>query len=124
MWQVLGPTAGEKRAEAGASSCLGATGGSSGSCTESQLQKAIQLKMEGNAFYREKNVRTAIGRYHRALLVLRCLDSEVTSVLQGFGAQVPKLSQEQESLLRSTQVDCYNNLAGLFYFQKKDTIAL
>ncbi len=64
-------------------------------------------------------MRTAIGRYHRALLVLRCLDPEVTSVLQGFGAQVPKLSQEQEGLLRSTQVDCYNNLAGLFYLQKK-----
>ncbi|KAL0176062.1 hypothetical protein M9458_028392, partial [Cirrhinus mrigala] len=110
---VLDPTAGDdgSEAEAGASACLGATGGSSASRLDSQLQDAIRLKTEGNAFYREKNVRTAIGRYHRALLVLRGLDSEVNSALQGFGAQVPKLSQEQEDLLRSTQVDCYNNLA-------------
>lgn len=119
MWQVLDPTAGDEGVEACASSCLGATGGSSGSRLESQLQEAVRLKTEGNAFYREKNVRTAIGRYHRALLVLRGLDSEVTSALQGFGAQVPKLSQEQEDLLRSTQVDCYNNLAGLYFFQKR-----
>lgn len=112
--KVFDPTAGEdgSEAEAGASSCLGATGGSSGSRLESQLQEAIRLKMEGNAFYREKNVRTAIGRYHRALLVLRGLDSEVNSALQGFVAPVPKLNQEQEDLLRSTQVDCYNNLAA------------
>ncbi|XP_056113285.1 tetratricopeptide repeat protein 9C [Rhinichthys klamathensis goyatoka] len=111
---ALDPTAGDDGSEAaaGASSCLGATRGSSRSRLDSQLQDAIRLKTEGNGFYREKNVRAAIGRYHRALLVLRGLDSEVNSVLQGFGAQVPKLSQEQEDLLRSTQVDCYNNLAA------------
>lgn len=115
MWQALDPTAGDDGSEAAASSssCLGATGGSTSSHLDSQLQEAIRLKTEGNAFYREKNVRTAIGRYHRALLILRGLDSEVNAALQGFGAQVPKLSQEQEDLLRSTQVDCYNNLAGL-----------
>ncbi|XP_073676550.1 tetratricopeptide repeat protein 9C [Garra rufa] len=112
--KVLDPPAGDdgSEAEAGASSFLGATGGSSASRLDSQLQDAVRLKTEGNAFYREKNVRTAIGRYHRALLVLRGLDSEVTSALQGFGAQVPKLSQKQEDLLRSIQVDCYNNLAA------------
>ncbi|XP_051505063.1 tetratricopeptide repeat protein 9C [Myxocyprinus asiaticus] len=95
---------------AGASSCLGASGG--GSRLDSQLQEAVRLKTVGNSFYREKNVRAAIGRYHRALLVLRGLDSEVNSALQGFGAQAPKLSPEQEDLLRCTQVDCYNNLAA------------
>uniref|UniRef100_A0A673H5I7 Tetratricopeptide repeat protein 9C-like n=1 Tax=Sinocyclocheilus rhinocerous TaxID=307959 RepID=A0A673H5I7_9TELE len=107
------PVGGDDGAEAGASSCLRATGESSGSRLESQLQEAVRLKTEGNAFYREKNVRTAIGRYHRVLLVLRGLDSgEVTSALQEFMAQVPKLSQSQEDLLRSTQVDCYNNLTA------------
>ncbi|XP_026136594.1 tetratricopeptide repeat protein 9C-like [Carassius auratus] len=110
--KVLGATAGDDGAEAGESSCLRATGGTSGSRLESQLQEAIRLKTEGNAFYREKNVRTAIGCYHRALLILRGLDSEVTSALQGFVPQVPKLSRTQEDLLRSTQVDCYNNLAA------------
>lgn len=101
-------------AESCSSSCLGATGGSD-SRVDSQLADAVRLKMEGNVFYREKNVRSAIGRYHRALLVLRGLDSEVKSGLKGFGPQFPNLTPEQEELLRSTQIDCYNNLAGMFY---------
>ncbi|XP_051945059.1 tetratricopeptide repeat protein 9C-like [Xyrauchen texanus] len=109
--KALDPTAGDDGSEAAkGASCLGATGG--GSRLDSQLQQAVRLKTEGNSFYREKNVRAAIGRYHRALLVLRGMDSEVSSALQGFGAQAPKLSPEQEDLLRCTQVDCYNNLAA------------
>lgn len=76
------------------------------------LEQATQMKTEGNAFYRDKNIRSAIGRYHRALLVLRGLDSEVLSSVKGFGPERPPLTPEQEAALRSTQVDCYNNLAG------------
>lgn len=76
------------------------------------LEEAAQMKTEGNTFYREKNVRSAIGRYHRALLVLRGLDSDVMASVKGFGPEMPALTSEQEVLLRNTQVDCYNNLAG------------
>ncbi|XP_023144903.2 tetratricopeptide repeat protein 9C [Amphiprion ocellaris] len=76
------------------------------------LEEAAQMKTEGNSFYREKNIRSAIGRYHRALLVLRSLDSEVMKSVKGFGPERPALTPEQEALLRSTQVDCYNNLAA------------
>lgn len=76
------------------------------------LEDAAQMKTEGNAFYREKNIRSAIGRYHRALLVLRGLDSEVLSSVKGFGPEKPALTSEQETFLRNAQVDCYNNLAG------------
>ncbi|XP_047440979.1 tetratricopeptide repeat protein 9C [Mugil cephalus] len=76
------------------------------------LEEATQMKTEGNAFYREKNIRSAIGRYHRALLVLRSLDSEVMASVKGFGPEAPALTSEQEALLRTTQVDCYNNLAA------------
>ncbi|XP_042349882.1 tetratricopeptide repeat protein 9C [Plectropomus leopardus] len=76
------------------------------------LEEAAQIKTEGNAFYREKNIRSAIGRYHRALLVLRGLDSDVMTSLKGFGPEIPALTPEQEALLRNTQVDCYNNLAA------------
>lgn len=76
------------------------------------LEQATQMKTEGNAFYRDKNIRSAIGRYHRALLVLRGLDSEVLSSVKGFGPERPPLTPEQEAALRNTQVDCYNNLAG------------
>ncbi len=76
------------------------------------LEEAAQMKTEGNAFYREKNIRSAIGRYHRALLVLRGLDSDVMTSVKGFGPETPTLTPEQEAALRNTQVDCYNNLAG------------
>ncbi|KAG9272460.1 tetratricopeptide repeat protein 9C [Astyanax mexicanus] len=97
--------------ESCSASCSGASGGYS-SKVEAQLTDAVRLKTEGNAFYREKNMRPAIGRYHRALLILRGLDSDVTSSLKGFGPQLPPLTPEQEDLLRSTQIDCYNNLAA------------
>ncbi|XP_076595287.1 tetratricopeptide repeat protein 9C [Chaetodon auriga] len=76
------------------------------------LEEAAQMKTEGNAFYREKNIRSAIGRYHRALLVLRGLDSDVMTSVKGFGPESPALTPEQEAALRNTQVDCYNNLAA------------
>lgn len=76
------------------------------------LEEAAQIKTEGNAFYREKNIRSAIGRYHRALLFLRGLDSDVMTSVKGFGPEMPVLTPEQEAALRNTQVDCYNNLAA------------
>ncbi|KAM4621482.1 tetratricopeptide repeat protein 9C isoform 2-T3 [Polymixia lowei] len=79
---------------------------------DAQLEDASRLKMEGNAFYRERNIRSAIGRYHRALLVLRGMDSEVMTAVKGFGPEVPVLTATQETLLRNIQVDCYNNLAA------------
>lgn len=75
------------------------------------LEEAAQMKTQGNAFYREKNIRSAIGRYHRALLILRGLDSDVMASVKGFGPEIT-LTPEQEASLRNTQVDCYNNLAA------------
>lgn len=76
------------------------------------LEEAIQMKCEGNAFYRERNLRSAIRRYHSALLILRGLDSEVMAPLKGLGPETQPLSSEQEALLRNTQVDVFNNLAA------------
>ncbi|KAF7228311.1 tetratricopeptide repeat protein 9C [Nothobranchius furzeri] len=76
------------------------------------LEEAAQMKTEGNAFYREKNLRSAIGYYHRSLLVLRGLDADVMASVKGFTPEKPPLTFEQEALLRNTQVDCYNNLAA------------
>lgn len=76
------------------------------------LEEAARMKTEGNAFYKDKNIRSAIGRYHRALLVLRGLDPDVMVSVKGLGPEMPALSPEQEASLRSTQGDCYNNLAG------------
>ena len=86
--------------------------GPPGATVDSQLKEAVRLKTEGNTFYREKNFRSAIGRYHRSLLVLRSLDANVMAAVKGFGPEAPVLTAEQEEILRSTQVDCYHNLAG------------
>lgn len=106
----------ELGAGAAVASCSGSSStspGPSGAKVDSQLQDAVHLKMEGNKFYKEKNLRSAIGRYHRSLLVLRSLDSDVTAAVKGFGPEAPVLTAGQEELLRNTQVDCYNNLAGI-----------
>ncbi|XP_077465795.1 tetratricopeptide repeat protein 9C isoform X2 [Stigmatopora argus] len=76
------------------------------------LEEAGRMKTEGNAFYRERNIRAAIGRYHRALLLLRSLDSEAQLDLEAFGSKTPTLTSEQEKLLRDMQVDCFNNIAA------------
>ncbi|XP_038868344.1 tetratricopeptide repeat protein 9C-like [Salvelinus namaycush] len=105
----------ELGAGAAVTSCSGFSStspGPSGAKVDSQLQDALHLKMEGNKFYKEKNLRSAIGRYHRSLLILRSLDSDVTAAVKGFGPEVPVLTAGQEELLRNTQVDCYNNLAA------------
>lgn len=79
---------------------------------ESQLQEAVRLKVQGNGRYREGRYRDAIGQYHRALLLLRGLDPDVTTPLESFRAARVKLNPQQEEVLRGTQVDCYNNLAA------------
>lgn len=112
---VEDPVEGGSKLEAGAevASCSGPSKpGASSAKMDSQLQEALSLKTEGNKYYREKNIRSAIGQYHRSLLVLRSLDSNVMAAVKGFGPEVPELNAEQEELLRSTQVDCYNNLAA------------
>ncbi|XP_053735215.1 tetratricopeptide repeat protein 9C isoform X2 [Synchiropus splendidus] len=79
---------------------------------EALLENAARLKTEGNTFYKEKNFRSAIGRYHRALLVLRSLDPNVLASVKGFTPDRPVLESEHETRLRNIQVDCYNNLAA------------
>ncbi|XP_029518663.1 tetratricopeptide repeat protein 9C isoform X1 [Oncorhynchus nerka] len=104
----------ERRSGAAGVSCSGTATklGPSGANVDSQLQDAVHLKTEGNKFYKEKKLRSAIGRYHRSLLILRNLDSDVTAAVKGFGPEAPVLTPGQEELLRNTQVDCYNNLAA------------
>ncbi|CAG5990351.1 tetratricopeptide repeat protein 9C isoform 1-T2 [Menidia menidia] len=97
---------------AAAEPSLPGPGGGSAKSVWDLLEEAAQMKTEGNAFYREKNIRSAIGRYHRALLVLRSLDSDVMASVKGFGPEKPPLTADQEAVLRNTQVDCYNNLAA------------
>ncbi|XP_006899877.1 PREDICTED: tetratricopeptide repeat protein 9C [Elephantulus edwardii] len=79
---------------------------------EKRLQEAQLYKEKGNQRYREGKYRDAVSRYHRALLQLRGLDPSLPSPIPNLGPQGPALTPEQESILHTTQTDCYNNLAG------------
>ncbi|XP_066575175.1 tetratricopeptide repeat protein 9C [Amia ocellicauda] len=92
----------------------GAAGGAAPSKTgaEWQLAEAVRVKGEGNSLYRERRFRTAIGRYHRALLILRALDPQLAPPMHSLGPPRLPLTPQQEELLRDTEADCYNNLAA------------
>ncbi|XP_005988871.1 tetratricopeptide repeat protein 9C isoform X1 [Latimeria chalumnae] len=78
----------------------------------SRIEQALHYKAEGNQCYREGHYQRAIGRYHRALMQLRGLETDAPSPLQAFGAEKVKLSKEQTELIEDTQATCYNNLAA------------
>jgi hypothetical protein len=79
------------------------------------LQNAAVLKKEGNAAYAEKDYRKAVGKYHRALLLLKSVGLEpADSVL--FGKEKTSESKFPEELMterKHLMSDCYNNLAGI-----------
>lgn len=79
---------------------------------DKRLQEAQLYKEEGNQRYREGKYRDAVSRYHRALLQLRGLDPSLPSPIPDLGPEGPALTPAQESMLHTTQTDCYNNLAG------------
>ncbi|XP_060014886.1 tetratricopeptide repeat protein 9C isoform X1 [Lagenorhynchus albirostris] len=79
---------------------------------EKRLQEAQLYKEKGNQCYREGKYRDAVSGYHRALLQLRGLDPSLPSPIPNLGPQGPALTPEQENVLRTTQTDCYNNLAA------------
>uniref|UniRef100_A0AAV2J200 Tetratricopeptide repeat protein 9B n=1 Tax=Knipowitschia caucasica TaxID=637954 RepID=A0AAV2J200_KNICA len=94
----------------------GAGHGSAEMDMEAKIQKAIDFKLEGHRCYKEKKFREAIGKYHRALLQLKGVHvadnttgSEVNLLNQAAAA---KLSEEQRSAVKSTEIECYDSLTA------------
>ncbi|XP_072919948.1 tetratricopeptide repeat protein 9B isoform X1 [Hemitrygon akajei] len=79
-----------------------------------KIQRAVCFKIEGNQCYREKKFREAIGKYHRALLQLKGIrigearGEDVSDLRKGRG----RLTEEQNRLIESTEIDCYDSLAA------------
>ncbi|XP_069764011.1 tetratricopeptide repeat protein 9B isoform X2 [Narcine bancroftii] len=79
-----------------------------------KIQKAVGFKIEGNQCYREKKFREAIGKYHRALLQLKGIrvgearGEDVNELRKGRA----RLTEEQNRLIESTEIDCYDSLAA------------
>jgi hypothetical protein len=85
-----------------------------------RLAKAQDYKTDGNNAYKEKQLRTAIGKYHRGLLQLKGLGQPQTAameMLMGFGggdsaSQASTLPPDLQRQVVELQSDFYNNLAG------------
>lgn len=81
---------------------------------EDMITSAETFKMEGNELFRSKNVKKAIGKYHRAILQLKGVgsDEKLSAVMGMDGPPTKKLSLELEHKFNKLKTDCYNNLAG------------
>lgn len=113
--------------EAGGASLVLGTGG--GGCRarcaaaaelEAKLQRAVEFKAEGHRCYKQKKLREAIGKYHRALLQLKGLEppaaegeAEAAAAAKGSSLVAwSRLSAEQREQADSTEVECYDSLTG------------
>ena len=63
-----------------------------------RVTKAEEYKAQGNELYKAKDIRGAIGKYHRALLYVRDLDSNlqnnILQYLANFGASRARLAKQ------------------------------
>uniref|UniRef100_A0A9J7YY19 Tetratricopeptide repeat domain 9B n=1 Tax=Cyprinus carpio carpio TaxID=630221 RepID=A0A9J7YY19_CYPCA len=82
---------------------------------EAKIQKAIDFKLEGHRCYKEKKIREAIGKYHRALLQLKgihVVDGTTGSEVNLLNQAAAKLTEEQRRAVESTEIECYDSLTA------------
>ena len=83
--------------------------------TDEKLEKARHYKQQGNENYKAKSYKTAIGKYHRALLFLKGIESSKSgqALLTGLAQQpAEKIPEDTLADMSALMCDCYNNLAG------------
>uniref|UniRef100_A0A8C5Q740 Tetratricopeptide repeat domain 9B n=1 Tax=Leptobrachium leishanense TaxID=445787 RepID=A0A8C5Q740_9ANUR len=71
---------------------------------EGRIQKAADFKSEGNRCYKDKKFREAIGKYHRALLLLK-------GVRETAG-EGPRVSEAERLRAETTEIECYDSLSA------------
>ena len=82
------------------------------------LSQAIVLKKDGNAAYVTKDYRKAIGKYHRAIMLLKAVGQTQPAEIELFGGKgEPKPPQEMIDERDRLKGECYNNLAGTYSLQ-------
>ena len=80
---------------------------------QEKIEQARQYKASGNGSYKEKQWKSAVGQYHRALLFIKGLEASQQPMLMDLPVkEQPKVPPEILSEARKLKVDCYNNLAG------------
>eukprot|EP00795_Rhopilema_esculentum_P002718 gene2718-931_t len=84
---------------------------------EEKVEKALGLKSEGNEHFKNKDYKSAIRKYHNALLYVKGL-LDRAKTYQSLGTALPEVtmqsppSDELEEKIKELQLTCYNNLAG------------
>ncbi|XP_062604773.1 tetratricopeptide repeat protein 9C-like [Saccostrea cucullata] len=88
---------------------------------EDMITSAETFKMEGNEYFKSKNLKKAMGKYHRAILQLKGVGSdEKMSAVMGLDNQPSKkLSPQLEEKFNKLKTDCYNNLAACLLQEKE-----
>jgi hypothetical protein len=78
-----------------------------------KLQQANILKDEGNVFYKQKDHKNAMKKYHQALMFVKGLvDQPFQEIrLLATGSQEEETPELKQKVLQ-TELSCYNNLAG------------
>ena len=83
-----------------------------------KIEKAFDMKNEGNSLFKAQNIQGAIKKYHSALLYVKGLFDR-KGILRGLGADCSDTSDEDDTdvnrkKIKELQFLCYNNLAGIF----------
>lgn len=81
---------------------------------DAKLSIAESYKVEGNQFYKEKNYKSAIRKYHRALLYLKALTTKhpLAEMSPEFRSLDNQSLHDNSSKITALSADCYNNLAA------------
>eukprot|EP00731_Ephydatia_muelleri_P028250 Em0019g1123a len=78
----------------------------------SQLQKANELREEGNKFFEEKNFKGAIRKYHNALLYTRAMTNKMSEF--GFLNTSQRATAAEEESAKKLTTALSNNLSACF----------
>lgn len=78
-----------------------------------KLEAAERFKKEGNEFYKNKNYKGAIGKYHRAIIQLKAVgQSRNVGSIMGLSSDHTDTPREILDQSVRLKADCYSNLAG------------
>lgn len=92
---------------------------------EDKLEKAEIYKKEGNERFKAKAYKTAIGKYHRAMLYLKGIDASKQGSLMPsvFGDRETevKMPKDVQKDFVKLKADCYNNLAACILLTESPT---
>ena len=84
--------------------------GSSGLTLEDKIDHSSALKEEGNALFKQKDLKKAMKKYHTSLMYVRGLVDRPSLLQHTPSAEMA--NEEQKERIHQIEFSIYNNLAG------------